>query len=41
MLARQGIVEAADADRHLAQVKGEIAAGTFSFPRALLELRTV
>src|SRR5258708_17263561 len=34
MLARQGIVEAADAEaiaKGLAQVKGEIEAGTFSF----------
>src|ERR1700723_2533262 len=38
MLARQGIVEAADAQaiaKGLAQVKGEIEAGTFSFSRAL------
>ena len=38
MLAAQGIVEAADAEaiaNGLAQVKGEIEAGTFSFKRAL------
>ena len=38
MLAAQGIVEAADAEAiasGLAQVKGEIEAGTFSFSRAL------
>ena len=41
MLARQGIVEAADADaiaKGLAQVKGEIEAGTFSFSRALEDI---
>src|ERR1700689_1265921 len=41
MLARQGIVEAADAEaiaRGLAQVKGEIEAGTFSFSRALEDI---
>ena len=38
---RQGIVEAADADaiaRGLAQVRGEIEAGTFSFSRALEDI---
>jgi argininosuccinate lyase len=38
MLARQGIVEAADAEaiaKGLAEVKGEIEAGTFVFSRAL------
>ncbi|MGB7975694.1 MAG: argininosuccinate lyase [Roseiarcus sp.] len=41
MLARQGIVEIADAQaiaRGLAQVKGEIEAGTFSFSRALEDI---
>src|SRR5580693_4126653 len=41
MLARQGIVEAADAAaiaKGLAQVKGEIEAGTFSFSRALEDI---
>src|SRR3984885_6929791 len=41
MLARQGIVSAADADaiaKGLAQVKGEIEAGTFSFKRALEDI---
>src|SRR5580693_54227 len=41
MLARQGIVEAADAQaiaKGLAQVKGEIEAGTFSFSRALEDI---
>ena len=41
MLARQGIVEAADAEaiaRGLAQVKGEIEAGTFWFKRALEDI---
>ena len=41
MLARQGIVEAADADaiaRGLAQVKGEIETGTFTFSRALEDI---
>ena len=41
MLARQGIVEAADAAaiaKALAQVKGEIEAGTFSFSRALEDI---
>ena len=41
MLARQGIVEHADAQaiaRGLAQVKGEIEAGTFSFSRALEDI---
>jgi argininosuccinate lyase len=41
MLARQGIVEAADAEaiaRGLAQVKGEIEAGTFTFSRALEDI---
>src|ERR1700733_457817 len=41
MLARQGIVEATDAEaiaRGLAQVKGEIEAGTFSFSRALEDI---
>src|ERR1700678_3469574 len=41
MLARQGIVEVADAEaiaRGLAQVKGEIEAGTFSFSRALEDI---
>src|SRR6202044_3928258 len=41
MLAHQGIVEAADAEaiaRGLAQVKGEIEAGTFSFKRALEDI---
>ena len=38
---RQGIVEAADAEailNGLAQVKGEIEAGTFSFKRALEDI---
>jgi len=41
MLAAQGIVEAADAEailKGLAQVKGEIEAGTFSFSRALEDI---
>src|SRR5450755_4653377 len=41
MLARQGVVEAADAEaiaRGLAQVRGEIEAGTFSFQRALEDI---
>jgi argininosuccinate lyase len=41
MLERQGIVEAADAEaiaRGLAQVKGEIEAGTFTFSRALEDI---
>ena len=41
MLARQGIVEVADANaiaKGLAQVKGEIEAGTFSFSRALEDI---
>ncbi len=41
MLKQQGIVEAADADaiaRGLAQVKGEIEAGTFTFSRALEDI---
>ena len=41
MLARQGIVEIADAQaiaKGLAQVKGEIEAGTFSFSRALEDI---
>jgi argininosuccinate lyase len=41
MLARQGIVETADADaiaKGLAQVKGEIEAGTFLFSRALEDI---
>ena len=41
MLARQGIIEAADAQaiaKGLAQVKGEIEAGTFSFSRALEDI---
>jgi argininosuccinate lyase len=41
MLAAQGIVEAADAEAilsGLAQVKGEIEAGTFSFKRALEDI---
>ena len=41
MLAAQGIVEAADAEailHGLAQVKGEIEAGTFSFKRALEDI---
>jgi argininosuccinate lyase len=41
MLAAQGIVEAADAEAiasGLAQVKGEIEAGTFSFSRALEDI---
>ncbi|MBV9290463.1 MAG: argininosuccinate lyase [Hyphomicrobiales bacterium] len=41
MLKRQGIVEAADADaiaKGLAQVKGEIEAGTFAFSRALEDI---
>ena len=41
MLARQGIVEVADAQaiaRGLAQVRGEIEAGTFSFKRALEDI---
>jgi argininosuccinate lyase len=41
MLARQAIVEAADAEailKGLAQVKGEIEAGTFSFSRALEDI---
>src|SRR5258708_15171424 len=42
MLARQGIVEAADAEaiaKGLAQVKGEIEAGTVSFSRALEDIQ--
>jgi argininosuccinate lyase len=41
MLARLGIVEAGDADaiaKGLAQVQGEIEAGTFSFSRALEDI---
>src|SRR5271155_4911990 len=41
MLARQGIIEAADAEaiaKGLARVKGEIEAGTFSFSRALEDI---
>jgi argininosuccinate lyase len=41
MLARQGIIEATDAAaiaKGLAQVKGEIEAGTFSFSRALEDI---
>src|SRR3984885_3795694 len=41
MLAARGIVEADDADaiaKGLAQVKGEIEAGTFSFKRALEDI---
>src|SRR6202041_2466310 len=41
MLARQGIIEASDAEaiaKGLAQVKGEIEAGTFSFSRALEDI---
>jgi argininosuccinate lyase len=41
MLAARGIVEAGDADaiaKGLAQVKGEIEAGTFSFSRALEDI---
>ena len=41
MLARQGIVEAADAEaiaKGLAEVKGEIEAGTFVFSRALEDI---
>ena len=41
MLARQGVVDAADADaiaKGLDQVKGEIEAGTFSFSRALEDI---
>jgi argininosuccinate lyase len=41
MLRHQGIVEAADADaiaKGLAQVKGEIEAGTFAFSRALEDI---
>jgi argininosuccinate lyase len=41
MLARQGIVDGADADaiaKGLAQVKGEIEAGTFAFSRALEDI---
>jgi argininosuccinate lyase len=41
MLARQGVVEAADAEaiaKGLAQVKGEIEAGAFSFSRALEDI---
>src|SRR5277367_4733741 len=41
MLARQGVIEVADAEaiaRGLAQVKGEIEAGTFSFSRALEDI---
>ena len=41
MLAAQGIVEAADAEaiaKGLAQVKGEIEAGTFAFKRALEDI---
>jgi argininosuccinate lyase len=41
MLARQEIVDAADADaiaKGLAQVKGEIEAGTFTFSRALEDI---
>ncbi|HKN29681.1 MAG TPA: argininosuccinate lyase [Roseiarcus sp.] len=41
MLARQGIVDAADADaiaKGLAEVKGEIEAGAFAFSRALEDI---
>ena len=41
MLARQGVVEAADAEaiaRGLAQIKGEIEAGGFTFSRALEDI---
>ena len=41
MLAAQGVVEAADAEaiaKGLAQVKGEIEAGTFAFKRALEDI---
>jgi argininosuccinate lyase len=41
MLARQGVVDAADADaiaKGLAEVKGEIEAGTFAFKRALEDI---
>ena len=41
MLARQGIVEAADAEaiaKGLAEVKGEIEAGAFAFSRALEDI---
>ena len=41
MLARQGVVDAADADaiaKGLDQVKGEIEAGTFSFSRSLEDI---
>jgi len=41
MLARQGVVDAADADaiaKGLEQVKGEIEAGTFSFSRTLEDI---
>ncbi len=41
MLARQGVIDAADAEaiaRGLAQVKGEIEAGTFAFSRALEDI---
>ena len=41
MLARQGVVEAADAEaiaKGLAEVKGEIEAGTFAFSRALEDI---
>ena len=41
MLRKQGIIEAADADaiaRGLAQVKGEIEAGVFTFSRALEDI---
>jgi argininosuccinate lyase len=41
MLKRQGLIDAADADaiaKALAQVKGEIEAGTFSFSRALEDI---
>jgi argininosuccinate lyase len=41
MLARQGVVDKADAEaiaRGLAQVKGEIEAGTFTFKRALEDI---
>jgi argininosuccinate lyase len=41
MLARQGVIEAADAEaiaKGLAEVKGEIEAGTFAFSRALEDI---
>src|SRR5574340_1614042 len=41
MLAKQGVIEAADAQaiaKALAQVKGEIEAGTFTFSRALEDI---